>query len=392
MGFKQTLQIGFYVFMSVLWISAVTQQVVWPQAFAWLTALCLVGVGGVLFYGINKLYSILFHHPSFAPRFMYYFGYTPAQSFSECWILKIVLQCVIVIGTFYLVVQQFNATQPVLQVLDDSVIHGVKLANSVIYPTKIVAGIVVFCALYLMCRRLSAKLSRKEAFEKEKEAQVAILSVLTYIGFALALLSGLWTAGFDFTGLTVVAGALSVGIGLGLQGIVNNFVSGLVLLIEKPIKPGDRIIIDGIEGIVKKIRVRSTQLSTLQREDVMIPNSHFITRPITNTMYTDKHVLIKCQVSVPYGSDPQLVRSLLLSVAMEHNDVLKNTQAQQPVVLFKEFSHNALIFQLCSVIKDVNKKAVVQSDLNFAIESCFRKNGIELSIPYAYDHQQDKCT
>ena len=215
--------------------------------------------------------------------------------------------------------------------------------------------------------------------------------MLTYIGFALALICGLWTAGFDFTGLTVVAGALSVGIGLGLQGIVNNFVSGLILLIEKPIKPGDRITVDGIEGIVKKIRVRSTQLVTPQREDVMIPNSHFMTSPITNSMYTDKHVLIQCQLSVPSGTDPQKVRELLMNVANENADVIKQTQ-HQPFVLFRAFDDNAYVFQLCCIIKDVNKKASVHSELNFSIEQRFRDNNVSLIIPRIYDQQQDKYT
>lgn len=102
-----------------------------------------------------------------------------------------------------------------------------------------------------MSRAISTSISRHQQFENEEETQVAIASILTYVGFSIAVISGLLVAGFNFTGLAIIAGALSVGIGLGLQSIVNNFVSGIILLIEKPIRPGDRINIDGVEGFVK---------------------------------------------------------------------------------------------------------------------------------------------
>ena len=385
MLFNKKIQLNIFIVISLLclWMVLYLHHTSWPQTYALVTAFTCLYFGFLVCVGLNHVYFLLFNHEKIAPRFMYYFGYNKNQSFTECWILKILLQIVVVVGSIYCCAQQFTFTHPVMNVLNRNVVHGLQFTDSTIYPLRIVCGIIVFCLLYLMCRRLSTQLSRKEAFEKEKEAQVAILSVLTYVGFALALLSGLWIAGFDFTGLTVVAGALSVGIGLGLQGIVNNFVSGLILLIEKPIKPGDRIFVDGIEGVVKKISVRSTQLITPLREDVMIPNSHFMTQPITNTMYTDKHVLIQCQINVPYGTDPQKVRELLLAVANNNSDVLKSAQ-HLPFVLFRAFEETALKFQLCCVIKDVNKKSHVQSDLNFAIESSFRQQNIPLVIAHHY--------
>ena len=214
-------------------------------------------------------------------------------------------------------------------------------------------------------------------FEEEEETQVAVASILTYIGFSIALISGLLVAGFDFTGLAIIAGALSVGIGLGLQSIVNNFVSGLILLIEKPIRPGDRINVDGVEGFVKKIRVRSTQIMTSAREDIIVPNSDLITRRVTNYMFSDKFYHISCEIAVAYGSDTQLVREVLLNIANHHDEVVKNGR-NKPVVLFRSFADDALIFQLGCLIKDVNKKSVVRSDLNFAIEAAFREHHIDM--------------
>src|SRR3990167_8743030 len=175
----------------------------------------------------------------------------------------------------------------------------------VINPTRILTGIIFFCLIYLSARALSNQLGHQEKFDEEEETQVAVASILTYLGFALALIAGLLISGFNFTGLAIIAGALSVGIGLGLQSIVNNFVSGLILLIEKPIKPGDRINLDGIEGFVKKIRLRSTHIISPADEDIIVPNSDLITHQVINYVYSNKQLFIDCDVNVPLGSDTQ---------------------------------------------------------------------------------------
>ena len=221
----------------------------------------------------------------------------------------------------------------------------------------------------------STTISRHRQFEDEEETQVAIASILTYIGFALAPITALLVAGFNFTGLAIVAGALSVGIGLGLQSVVNNFVCGLILLIEKPIQAGDRIRIDGNEGFVKKIRVRSTHIITPAFEDIIVPNADLISKCVTNYVYSNKQCSIECDLTIPNGSDTQLMRELLLQAANSHEDVIK-TGRNKPYVLFRAFGEKGLVFQLCCLIKDVNKKRLVQSDLNFTINQLLRDNKI----------------
>ncbi|WP_241480510.1 mechanosensitive ion channel family protein [Legionella norrlandica] len=240
-------------------------------------------------------------------------------------------------------------------------------------------GVIIFCFLYLIFRAISTRVSRYQQFEDEEETQVAIASILSYVGFIIAAVSGFLVAGFDFTGLAIIAGALSVGIGLGLQSIVNNFVSGLILLIEKPIRPGDRINIDGVEGFVKKIRVRSTQILTPTHEDIIIPNSDLITRRVVNYMLTDNYWRVSCEVKVAYGSDLKLIKELLLEIANKQDDIIKSGR-NKPAVLFSAFGDNALIFQLSCMIKDVNKKSIVKSELNFAIEEAFRKHDISIAV------------
>ncbi len=335
--------------------------------------------------GLNKLYLMLKQQQSIRLTLIKYFGYRADQVFTEFLILKMVAQFIIIAISIYLIGQSWSFATNAIDVIYDPFINGIHLANTMFYPTRMISGIIVFCVLYLMFRAISTAISSQQQFEDEEETQVAVASILTYLGFGLAMIAGFLVAGFNFTGLAIIAGALSVGIGLGLQSIVNNFVSGLILLVEKPIRPGDRINVDGLEGFVKKIRVRSTQIITPSREDIIVPNSDLITRPVINYMFSDKYCHITCDVGVAYGSDTHKIRDILLEVAQNNDEVMK-TGRNKPSVLFRAFADSALIFQLGCLIKDVNKKSMVQSELNFAIEEAFRKHHIEMPFPQREIH------
>jgi small-conductance mechanosensitive channel len=342
--------------------------------------LAILSITTLLSIDINKIYLSLSQQPRFRFIIIQYFGYKKEQKFVEFLILKIVIQLIIISLGVYLIGESWSFATGYVEDLFDQLLYGIRMANITIYPTRIVTGLVVFCLLFLMFRALSTNIIKHQQFEPEEEKQVAVASILTYIGFAFALLCGLLIAGFDFTGLAIIAGALSVGIGLGLQSIVNNFVSGLILLIEKPIRPGDRINVDGIEGFVKKIRVRSTHIITPSREDIIVPNSDLITRRVTNYMFSDKFCKINCEVGVAYGSDTLLVRDVLLDVANAHEEVIK-TSRNKPIVLFQSFGDSTLNFQLWCLIKDVNNKFTVASELNFAIDKAFGENNIMMAFP-----------
>lgn len=329
----------------------------------------------LIIQGINKLYSILSHHETIKTKIISCFGYKPDQAYTEFLILKTTIQVVTVALSLFLVVRSWGFATWYLENAYTQLLYGIHFAGTTIYPTRIVMGIVVYCLLYLLFRSISSAINRHEQFENEEETQVAIASIFTYVGFTVAFISALLVAGFNFTGLAIVAGALSVGIGLGLQSIVNNFVSGLILLLEKPIKPGDRINIDGIDGFVKKIRIRSTHIMTPAFEDVIVPNSDLITRRFTNYVYSNKQLSITCDINIPLGSDTKCARELLLQAANGHEDVIKQGK-NKPYVLFRSFGEKALNFQLCCLIKDVNKKLLVQSDLNFSINQLLRENNI----------------
>ncbi|OOK41009.1 potassium efflux system KefA [Legionella pneumophila subsp. pneumophila str. Sudbury] len=326
---------------------------------------------------INKFYASLSYSQG-KLNVIRIFGYKKDQMLTEFYILKVTLKLVIVLLSVYLIGISWGFATYFIDTVYKKLLYGFTLANITIYPTRILFGIIIFCFLYLVSRAISTSISRHQQFENEEETQVAIASILTYVGFSIAVISGLLVAGFNFTGLAIIAGALSVGIGLGLQSIVNNFVSGIILLIEKPIRPGDRINIDGVEGFVKKIRVRSTQILTPVNEDIIIPNSDLITRRVVNYMLTDNYWRVNCEVSVAFGTNLNLVKDILLEIANKHDDVVKSGR-NKPVVLFTSFADSALTFQLWCMIKDVNKKSTVKSELNFSIEEAFRKHDISIT-------------
>lgn len=343
-----------------------------------LTSLSFISFTGLLALGVHKTYLAFYTKPNLNLWAMRYVGYKTGQTFIELFILKVILQGIIVGTGVYFIGHSMDFTAYYVDSLMDKLIDGIPFASMIIFPMHIIIGAITFCVLFIMFRCVSTWIVRHHQSEGEEERQVALASIATYFGFSVALLAGLIIAGFNFTGLAIVAGALSVGIGLGLQSIVNNFVSGLLLLIEKPIQPGDRINVDGIEGFVKQIRIRSTHIITPNREDIIIPNSDLITRRVTNYMFSDKNCRISCEVNVTYGTDTNLVREVLLSIANLHEEVIK-TGRSKPYVLFQSFGPNHLVFQLSCLIKDVNRKGIVQSDLNYAIEENFRKHQIALS-------------
>lgn len=207
----------------------------------------------------------------------------------------------------------------------------------------------------------------------------AIGVISQYAVVFIGLLLILQTAGIDLTALSVVAGGLGIGIGFGLQNIANNLISGLIVLLERPVKIGDRIEVAGSEGQVVAIRARSTTVLTNDNIAIIIPNSRFITEEVINWSYNDSKVRFRIPVSVSYSSDVRLVEQLLLQVARANPDVLSDPA---PVVRFLEFGESAFKFELRAWSSSlIQKKGKLISDLNFAILESFRSRGIEMPYP-----------
>ncbi len=225
----------------------------------------------------------------------------------------------------------------------------------------------------LLVRRLLSR-SRLDASARE-----AIGSLFYYGVIAVGALMILQTAGIDVTTLNVVAGAFGIGVGFGLQNIASNLVSGLIILIERPVKIGDRIEVGAVEGDVVEIRARSTTVVTNDNIAIIIPNSKLISENVVNWSYNDAKVRFNIPVTVAYDSDVRLVEQTLLEVAAENPDVLKDPA---PGVRFMAFGDNGLKFELRAWSTTLmHRRGKLVSSINFAIYNRFRQRGIEMPFP-----------
>jgi potassium efflux system protein len=222
--------------------------------------------------------------------------------------------------------------------------------------------------------------------EIEPSLQLSVGVIFGYVGIIAAIALALGALGIDLQKIALVAGALSVGIGFGLQSIVSNFVSGLILLTERPIRVGDWIVAKGEEGYVRRIRVRATEVETFDRASVIIPNSELISGAVKNWTHGNILGRVSVKVGVSYDSDAEKVRELLLSVAAEHPAVLKQPP---PYVLFMAFGDSSLDFELRCIISDIQQRLSVLSDLNFTVLARFRAAGIEIPFPQRVVHFAD---
>jgi small-conductance mechanosensitive channel len=245
-----------------------------------------------------------------------------------------------------------------------------------------VAYLVIFSALLVyLTGRFRNWIARKllTKTKMDEGARQATSTIIGYIVIAVGFIIILQTAGIDLTALNVLAGAVGIGVGFGLQNIVNNFISGLIILFERPIKMGDRIEVGNVEGDVVRIGARSTEVVTNDNITIIIPNSKFITENVINWSHNDRRVRFRIPVSVAYGSDVQLVERLLLKAAADNPDVLDDPP---PSIRLMEFGDNGLLFELRAWSTTLmHRKGLLTSNLNFAILSRFTANGIEIPFP-----------
>ncbi len=213
----------------------------------------------------------------------------------------------------------------------------------------------------------------------DRSLQYAIAQVVSNIVLVIGIVIVLENTGIHLAALAVFAGAVGVGVGFGLQNIASNFISGLVILAERPITIGDRVEVAGIAGQVEHIRARSTVIRTNDNIMMIVPNTKFIDSPVTNWTYGDRRVRFRIPVGVAYGSDVNKVRDALLAVAHENPHTLKEPA---PSVFLKQFGDSSIDFQLMVWSSEMSARpSRYRSDLNFAIAEKFREAGIEMPFP-----------
>jgi small-conductance mechanosensitive channel len=252
---------------------------------------------------------------------------------------------------------------------------GIRISLAVIF-----VALCLFLAGIMATRLFQRWLDRRVLSRSHSQtgAEDSIKTAIGYLGIVLSALLAISYTGIDFSNLAIIAGALSVGIGFGLQSIVNNFVSGLILLAERPIKVGDWIIVGGNEGIVRRISVRATEIETFDRAHIIIPNSELITGTVRNWTLRGRLGRAEIVIGVAYDSDPDEVQAILLRLANAHEEVV---EYPAPYVIFKDFGASSLDFVLRIYLRDINRSLRVRSQLRFAILRELRAAGVEIPFP-----------
>lgn len=265
---------------------------------------------------------------------------------------------------------------------------GFTVGEVTISFSAILLALAVFLVGLLVTRAIQRWLDQRMLPHTKLDVGIrnSLRTAFGYVGIIVAAAVGFTFMGLDLSNVALVAGALSVGIGFGLQSVVNNFVSGLILLAERPIKAGDWIVVGNEEGYVSKISVRATQIETFDRATVIVPNSDLISGVVKNWMHANMTGRIRVPVGVAYDSDPDQVREILLKCAEEHPAVLREPA---PRVYFQDFGSSSLDFELRAYIGNVDAGLTVRSDLRFAILKALRAAGVEIPFPQQDLHLRD---
>jgi small-conductance mechanosensitive channel len=272
--------------------------------------------------------------------------------------------------------------------LISTAVTGFTIGSLKISLVQIAFAILVFAMLMTLTRFVQRTTERRVFSHMRMDigVQNSLKTLIGYVGLVIAFLTGVSMLGLNLSNLAIIAGALSVGIGFGLQSIVNNFVSGLILLFERPIKVGDWVVTASGEGIVKKISVRSTEIETFDRSSVLVPNSELISSSVVNWTHKNKLGRVIVPVGVAYKEDPEAIVQLLMKAVKSADLVLANPE---PAVIFTGFGESSLDFEVRAFIGDIHNSLKVRSNLRIKIFQIFREAGVEIPFPQRDLHIRD---
>lgn len=270
-------------------------------------------------------------------------------------------------------------------------VFGFKVGGINISLISIVTGLLVFLISLTLVKMMKNRLSNNllNRINMDEGIKHSLISGLSFTGFIISAILAIVAMGVDLSNLAVIAGALSVGIGFGLQDVIKNLVSGIILLFERPFKVGDWVLIGGEEGKIKQINIRSTEVETFNKASVIIPNATLISSSLTNLTHGNNWQRQSITVGVSYDSDAEQVTKLLLECARSCKKVMK---VPAPYVLFKNFGESSLDFELRIYVSDIWSGWSAGSDVRYEILRRFREAGINIAYPQIVVHQGSEDT
>ncbi|MGE0091866.1 MAG: mechanosensitive ion channel family protein [Bacteroidales bacterium] len=275
-----------------------------------------------------------------------------------------------------------NSIEELVEWLENAINYRLFAIGSSEFTTKTFLWLIIsFLLLFFFAGKIKKILVKKifPRYNIDMGIAESVGKIIQYILIVVGFIVIFQTTGIDLSALGVLVGALGVGIGFGLQGITNNFISGLIILFERPVKVGDRVEIEGLEGNIIKISGRATTILTNDNIAVIVPNSDLISKRVVNWSHNNRRVRITEPVGVSYKEDPQVVQKILVDVAKKNKGVL---ESPEPYVRFDEYADSSLNFSLLVWSKDFSDKPrILKSELYYVIFAEFKKKGIEIPFP-----------
>ena len=267
-----------------------------------------------------------------------------------------------------------------IQATTSKLLYGINIGDYTLSLIDVGVALATFVVLFFVVRLFQGFLSNRVFAQTVPDVGVrdALTTGIGYAGIIIAAFIAISTLGLELSQLAIIFGALSVGIGFGLQHVVNNFVSGLILLMHRPIKAGDWIVVGQHEGYVKKVNVVATEIQTFDNAAVIVPNSQLVSSEVLNWTHKSTVARVVVTVGVSYESDPRQVHDILMGCAQDLDEVLRTPA---PTVVFRDFGDSAMIFQLRFFIRQADYMLLTASDLRFAIADAFREAGIVIPYP-----------
>lgn len=247
---------------------------------------------------------------------------------------------------------------------------------------KVVTGIILLILGYYFSRKATKQIEMRvlARLDVEDALKYTLRTMIFYLMLVILTLFTLRLLNVPITIFTVLGGAVAIGVGLGAQNIVNNFISGLIIMVEQPIRVGDFVELDALAGTVETVGARATRIKSMDNTHIVVPNSSFLEKNVLNWTLSDDIVRTKVSVGVAYGSPTRKTEELIKKAVVEHDRVLSSPE---PIVLFAEFGDNSLIFEVYfwAQIRTMLQLKQIASDIRFAIDDLFREHQITISFP-----------